>query len=92
MFRAGAAETRGDAAEARARYGAALETWPGAQSAQLALSRLSAAAGDWPAAQARLAALAPQDGGRPEDPWWAYGFGQAWRIEAGVAALRKLVR
>lgn len=91
MFRAGAAETRGNAAEARARYGAALAIWPDSQGAQLALSRLSAAEGDWPAAQARLVALAPRAGGRGEDPWWAYGFGQAWRIDAGVGTLRKLV-
>ena len=91
MLRADAAEARGDRAAARQRYQAALAAWPDAQGPVLALSRLDAAEGDWPAAQARLAAFAPRAGGRPEDPWWAYGFGQAWRIDAGLATLRRLV-
>jgi tetratricopeptide (TPR) repeat protein len=91
MFRADAADARGDRAEARARYDAALQVWPEAQSPAIALSRMAASDGDWPAAQARLEALAPRAGGRAEDPWWAYGFGQAWRIDAGVATLRRLV-
>jgi tetratricopeptide (TPR) repeat protein len=91
LLRADAADARGDRAAARQRYQAALEAWPGAQSPVLALSRLDASAGDWPAAQTRLAAFGPHAGGRPEDPWWAYGFGQAWRIDAGLATLRRLV-
>ncbi len=91
MLRADGADARGDRAAARQRYQAALEAWPEAQSPVLALSRLEASAGDWPAAQARLAAFAPRPDGRPEDPWWAYGFGQAWRIDAGLATLRRLV-
>lgn len=91
MFRADLGEARGDAAAARRHYMAALERWPDAQSPVLALSRLSATEGDWAAAQARLQVLAPRPGGRAEDPWWAYPFGQAWRIGAGVATLRTLV-
>jgi Tfp pilus assembly protein PilF len=91
MLRADGADARGDRAAARQRYQAALEAWPEAQSPALALSRLEASAGDWPAAQARLAVFGPRAGGRPEDPWWAYGFGQAWRIDAGLVALRRLV-
>jgi tetratricopeptide (TPR) repeat protein len=91
MLRADAADAGGDRAAARRRYQAALEAWPEAQSPVLALSRLDASAGDWPAAQARLAAFGPRAGGRSEDPWWAYGFGQAWRIDAGLVALRRLV-
>jgi tetratricopeptide (TPR) repeat protein len=91
MLRADGADAGGDRAAARQRYQAALEAWPEAQSPVLALSRLEASAGDWPAAQARLAAFAPTAGGRSEDPWWAYGFGQAWRIDAGLATLRRLV-
>jgi Tfp pilus assembly protein PilF len=91
MLRADGADARGDRAAARRRYQAALEAWPDAQSPVLALSRLEASDGDWPAAQARLAAFAPRAGGRAEDPWWAYGFGQAWRIDAGLATLRRLV-
>jgi tetratricopeptide (TPR) repeat protein len=91
MFRADVAERRKDPAAARQRYEAALAVWPDSQGALLALSRIEAGEGDWPAAQARLAALAPRAGGRPEDPWWAYGFGQAWRLEAGLATLRRLV-
>lgn len=91
MFRADAADARGDRAEARARYDAALQVWPEAQSPSIALSRMAATDGEWTAAQARLEALVPRAGGRAEDPWWAYGFGQAWRIDAGVATLRRLV-
>jgi tetratricopeptide (TPR) repeat protein len=91
MFRADLVDGKGDRAAARARYDAALAIWPNAQAATLALSRLSASDGDWPAAQARLASLAPRAGGRAEDPWWAYGFGQAWRIEAALATMRRLV-
>jgi tetratricopeptide (TPR) repeat protein len=91
LFRADLAESRGDVAAARQRYAAALEVWPQAQAPILALSRLSASEGDWPAAKARLASLEPQNGGRFEDPWWAYPFGQAWRLDAAVATLRTLV-
>jgi tetratricopeptide (TPR) repeat protein len=91
MLRADGADARGDRAAARQRYQAALAAWPEAQSPVLALSRIEASDGDWPAAQARLAVLAPHTSGRPEDPWWAYGFGQAWRIDAGLATLRRLV-
>jgi tetratricopeptide (TPR) repeat protein len=91
MLRADGADARGDRAAARERYQAALAAWPEAQSPVLALSRLEASDGDWPAAQARLSTLAPRAGGRAEDPWWAYGFGQAWRIDAGLATLRRLV-
>jgi len=91
MFRADLADGAGNHAAARTRYEAALAIWPEAQAPVLALSRLSASEGDWPAAQARLATLAPRAGGRGEDPWWAYGFGQAWRIDAGLETLHRLV-
>jgi tetratricopeptide (TPR) repeat protein len=91
MFRADAADARGDRAAARARYDDALLVWPEAQSPAIALSRMAATDGDWPAAQARLEALEPRAGGRAEDPWWAYGFGQAWQIDAGVETLRRMV-
>jgi tetratricopeptide (TPR) repeat protein len=88
LFRADAADARGDRDEARTRYEAALQVWPESQSAVMALSRMSASDGDWPAAQARLETLGPR---AAEDPWWAYAFGQAWRIDAGLATLRRLV-
>jgi tetratricopeptide (TPR) repeat protein len=91
LFRAAVAERRGDRAAARQRYDAALAVWPDSQAAILALSRLDVSDGDWPAAQARLSTLAPRADGRAEDPWWAYAFGQAWRIDAGLATLRRLV-
>ncbi len=91
MLRADTADAGGDRAAARQRYQAALAAWPDAQSPVLALSRLEASDGDWPAAQARLASFTQRAGGRAEDPWWAYGFGQAWRIDAGLVTLRRLV-
>ncbi|HEY8548543.1 MAG TPA: tetratricopeptide repeat protein [Vicinamibacterales bacterium] len=94
MFRAAAAEEQDDREGTRARYEEALAIWPQSQSAQLAISRLLASHGDWEGARQRLAVLAPSEpsASPAEDPWWAYDFGQAWRIESGLAELRRLVR
>jgi tetratricopeptide (TPR) repeat protein len=93
MFRAGTAESRDDPPAARARYDEALAIWPGSQSAVLAISRLLASEGDWTAAQQHLAVFEPSPGGeRPEDPWWAYDFGQAWRLDSGIGVLRGMVK
>ena len=91
MLRADAADARGDRAAARSATGRARGV----------ARRAVAGAGPEPPRgfrtrtgrrrRGRLSTLAPRAGGRAEDPWWAYGFGQAWRIDAGLATLRRLV-
>lgn len=94
LFRAAVYEEDGMLEPARAEYRAALETWPQSQAARLGLSRLSAHDADWASARRELDALA-ESGTTPEsqhaDPWWAYDFGQAWRIEPALAELRTAV-
>ena len=59
----------------------------------MGLSRLQAERGDWDDARTELDGIAQhaEDPEKHGDPWWAYDFGQAWRIESGLAELRKLV-
>ena len=92
MLRADAADARGDRAAARQRYQAALAAWPDAQSAGAGAEPhrgVATATGRRRRRASRRSS--PRAGGRAEDPWWAYGFGQAWRIDAGLATLRRLV-
>ncbi len=93
LFRAALDEERGRMEAAAAHYGEALELWPASQAAPLALGRMAAAQGRWDEAQAKLGVFAPPGPSdqRPEDPWWAYDFGQAWRIESGLSELRRMV-
>jgi tetratricopeptide (TPR) repeat protein len=93
LFRAAAYEADRQMDSARAEYRGAVEVWPANQAAHVALSRLAADAADWVAARKELDAL---DANRAErervaDPWWAYDFGQAWRIESSLAELRATV-
>ena len=56
----------------------------------MGLSRARAERGAWDEARRELEGIgltAPES----DDPWWAYDFGQAWRIESGLADLRKQV-
>jgi hypothetical protein len=64
--------------------------WPSSHAARLGVSRLEAERGAWDEARADLEGigLTSPDG---DDPWWAYDFGQAWRIESALAELRTLV-
>jgi tetratricopeptide (TPR) repeat protein len=85
MFEASISDSRGKPEAARKSYDEALRLWPGSQAASLAISLALAGAGDWDGAQKRLGPP-PQD-----DPWWAYGLGQAWRIQSEIDALRRVV-
>jgi tetratricopeptide (TPR) repeat protein len=91
LFRASVAESRDQAGAARAAFEEAAKLWPASQASPLALSRLLAASGDWDSARQHLARLEPAAGGSQDDPWWAYDFGQAWRIESALAELRLVV-
>jgi VWFA-related protein len=74
MFFGAAAEELGQGDRARAAYARAAELFPGAPSANLALSQLALAANDRVAALAMVErALQPAEGERGrDDPWWRY--------------------
>jgi tetratricopeptide (TPR) repeat protein len=83
---------RGDAAAASYRQADAL--FPGCQAPQIGLTTALRAAGD--EAGARSVMMTFLTGVRPaacpQDPWWDYLLGQAWRIEPLAAALQARVR
>jgi tetratricopeptide (TPR) repeat protein len=89
LFRAAAYEADGKHDAAEPSYRAALELWPSSQAARVGLSRVRAERGAWDEARKELDGIGVRADG--DDPWWAYDFGQAWRIEDGVAELRKLL-
>lgn len=94
LFLAGIADEEGDEASTFAQYDAIAKRWPDCQSGHLGLSRAYEARGD---RQAALGALLPlwrarKERACPVDPWWIYGLGQAWRLEALRETLRAQVR
>jgi VWFA-related protein len=77
--------------EASAAFRAALEAWPGAQSARVALMTLHVARGN--RAEATALADAVQTAARDQyDPWWTYWLGDARLYPAILARLRELAR
>jgi thioredoxin-like negative regulator of GroEL len=92
VFQAASFEAEGKSDGAEPAYRAALDAWPASQAARMGLSRAQADRGDWTAARGELDGVAQHadDLDKNGDPWWAYDFGQAWRIESGLAELRKL--
>ena len=77
LFRGRAAERRGRPTDAEDLYRRALEAWPSAQTARLALAHAREASGDASAARAHVAATleASRQDARPTDPFWVYTFG-----------------
>lgn len=90
LFRAAAYESAGDVAAAEPSYRGALALWPASQAARVGLSRIRADRGAWAEARTELEGIG-QVSPDTDDPWWAYDFGQAWRLESGLADLRKQV-
>jgi len=90
LFRASAYEAEAKTDASRTAYRAAIDLWPSSQAARLGLSRLQAEGADWAEARKELEGLGTEGEDRA-DPWWAYDFGQAWRLESGLAELRKTV-
>ena len=82
------------AAESRGRHGAgqAREIGPDCQIAGVALSAALLQIGRRGEAQDVAQALARTGPSTCEDPWWSYHYGQAWRLELELAALREAVR
>ena len=77
--------------DAAAAYRSALEAWPGAQSARVALMTLQVSRGNRAEAAALAEAIqtAPPD---QYDPWWTYWLGNYRVYPAIVARLRELGR
>jgi tetratricopeptide (TPR) repeat protein len=82
---------RGRLDEAEKAYRDALTTWPGAQSARVALMTLRLSRGDRPEA-AKLAEAAETASGNEFDPWWTYWLGDYRVYPTIVAKLREIIR
>jgi VWFA-related protein len=82
---------RGRLDDAEKAYRDALTTWPGAQSARVALMTLRLSRGDRQEA-AKLAEAAETASGNEFDPWWTYWLGDYRVYRAIVAKLREIAR
>jgi VWFA-related protein len=82
---------RGRPEDAANAYRKALTTWPGAQSARVALMTLVLSRGDRQEA-ATLAEAAETASGNAFDPWWTYWLGDYRAYPAIVAKLREIAQ
>jgi hypothetical protein len=90
LFLGGLEDAAGNAAGAAEWYARAAQKIPSAQAAQLAASELRHRAGErQQAADAMPSAIGPNNSA---DPWWAYLFGEYWRLDLYLDALRKMSR
>ena len=90
LFLGGLEDGAGDPAAAARSYARATATMPSAQASRLAASELLHRAGErQQAAQAIPSAVGAANSA---DPWWAYLFGEYWRVDPLVNALRKMSR
>lgn len=93
LFAARAEEGRGHDADAVAHCREAARLFPGAQSAQVALSLAELRAGNVPAAIAPVDAIrAMRTDGSRDDPWWSYHAGAGRDADALLDALWKAVK
>jgi len=84
---------RGRHEDAAKAYRDALTTWPGAQSARVALMTLMLSRGErQEAAQLAAAAETEAASGNQVDPWWTYWLGDYRAYPAIVAKLREVAR
>ena len=84
---------RGRHEDAAKAYREALTTWPGAQSARVALMTLELSRGNrQEAAQLAAAAETEAASGNQVDPWWTYWLGDYRAYPAIVAKLREVAR
>jgi tetratricopeptide (TPR) repeat protein len=90
LFLAAAADAENDVAAAARWYERATRTLPLAQSARVGSSELHARAGrrDEAARALRVTTTTPS----VMDPWWAYPFGEFWRVGTLADALRVQAR
>jgi tetratricopeptide (TPR) repeat protein len=90
LFLGGIEDSGGNQAGAAQWYTRAGAIIPSAQAARLAASELQHRAGERQQAAAALpSAIGPNNSA---DPWWSYSFGEFWRLELFLNALRKMSR
>jgi tetratricopeptide (TPR) repeat protein len=90
LFLGGLEDAAGDPAAAARWYTRATGHIPLAQASRLAASELLHRAGE---RQQAAEAIPPAVGEKNSaDPWWSYLFGEYWRVEPLVGALRKMGR
>jgi tetratricopeptide (TPR) repeat protein len=90
LFLGGLEDAAGRTADAAQWYARAAARMPSGQAAQLASSELRHRAGErQQAADAIPFAIGPKNSA---DPWWGYLFGEYWRIDLYLDALRKMSR
>jgi tetratricopeptide (TPR) repeat protein len=90
LFLAGIEDASNNTAAALALYDRAAAVIPSAQTARLAASELRHRTGERHLAAEAVAAAAGD--GNTFDPWWTYVFGEYWRADLLLDALRKLRR
>jgi hypothetical protein len=90
LFLGGLEDAAGDPAAAASWYARAAARIPLAQTARLAASELQHRAGE----RQKAAAVLPAAIGATNtaDPWWAYLFGEPWRVDLYLDAMRKMAR
>jgi tetratricopeptide (TPR) repeat protein len=90
LFLGGIEDEAGNLESAAQWYRHATERVPSAQSARIGASELQHRAGqrDQAAADIRSAIAATKVG----DPWWTYQFGEYWRIDVYLGAIRGMAR
>jgi tetratricopeptide (TPR) repeat protein len=81
-------ESAGNLERATESYRHAHEAAPLCQIAALALSNTLTLLGDREAAVAVASRAASVGPDKCDDPWWSYDYGQAWRLEGTLTALR----
>jgi Tfp pilus assembly protein PilF len=90
LFLGGLEDAAGDSTAAAGWYARAAARMPAAQTARLAASELQHRAGERQKAAAVLpAAIGPNN---TLDPWWAYLFGEYWRLDLYLDAMRRMAR
>ena len=90
LFLGGIEDASNNAAAAALLYDRAAAGIPSAQTARLAASELRHRAGDRQSAANAIGAAAGDD--NTFDPWWVYIFGEYWRTDTLLDALRKMRR
>jgi tetratricopeptide (TPR) repeat protein len=90
LFLGGLEDAAGDSPAAANWYARASARIPAAQAARLAASELHHRAGERQTAVTALpAAIGPNN---TDDPWWGYLFGEYWRVDLYLDAMRKMAR
>jgi tetratricopeptide (TPR) repeat protein len=89
LFLGALEDSAGNTAAAALWYGRAAARDPSAQSALIGASELQHRAGE---RREAAVSLASGIGAQKSDPWWAYLFGEYWRIETHLKELRRMGR